>query len=216
MTGYLRVCTEGRNWFLNDYDHYLTAPAKKYDGSERGKEHGSYIIESIETSRLYRGHFNVVNHDCITNLPTDCIIEVPCYVDGNGISVPHIGDLPIGCAAVCSQSIWVQRLSVEAAVSGNVALLKQAALMDPLTGAVCNPKEVWQLIDEMLVAQKAWLPQYASYIEHLESYDFIDPSLMSKATQGAARLHTKNIEEMRLDEERNRALATAAAKENIQ
>jgi len=213
--GYLRVCTEGRNWFLNDYDHYLTAPAKKYDGSERGKEHGSYIIESLETSRLYRGHFNVVNHDCITNLPADCIIEVPCYVDGNGISVPHIGDLPIGCAAVCSQSIWVQRLSVEAAVSGNVALLKQAALMDPLTGAVCNPKEVWQLIDEMLVAQKAWLPQYATHIEHLESYDFIDPSLMSKATQGAARLHTKNIEEMRLDEERNRALATAAAKENV-
>lgn len=212
--GYLRVCTEGRNWFLNDYDHYLTAPAKKYDGSERGKEHGSYIIESLETSRLYRGHFNVVNHHCITNLPTDCIVEVPCYVDGNGISVPHIGDLPMGCAAVCSQSIWVQRLSVEAAVAGNVALLKQAALMDPLTGAVCNPKEVWQLIDEMLVAQKAWLPQYERYIQQLETHDFIDSSLLSRATQGAARLHTKNIQEMQLDKEHHRASATAAAKEN--
>ena len=32
--------------------------------------------------------------------------------------------------------------------------------MDPLTGAVCNPPEVWQMIDEMLVAQEQWLPQY--------------------------------------------------------
>lgn len=59
-----------------------------------------------------------MNSGCITNLPEECVVEVPCYVDGNGISVPKIGDLPLGCAAVCSQSIWVQRLSLEAAVSG--------------------------------------------------------------------------------------------------
>ena len=61
---------------------------------------------------------------------------------------------------MCSQSIWVQKLAVEAAVHGDVSLLKQAALMDPLTGAVCNPPEIWQMIDEMLVAQEEWLPQY--------------------------------------------------------
>ena len=26
-------------------------------------------------------------------------------------------------------------------------------MMDPLVGAVCNPKEIWQIVDEMLVAQ---------------------------------------------------------------
>lgn len=93
------------------------------------------------------------------------MVEVPCYVDGNGISVPKIGDLPLGPAAVCSQSIWVQRLSVEAAAAGDVTLLKQAALMDPLTGAVCNPPEIWQMVDEMLVAQEQWLPQYKDEIE---------------------------------------------------
>ena len=132
----------------------LKEPSRKYDGSQRGSEHGSYIIESLETGRIYRGHFNVMNNGCITNLPEECVVEVPCYVDGNGISVPRVGDLPLGCAAVCSQSIWVQKLAVEAAVSGDENLLKQAALMDPLTGAVCNPPEVWQMIDEMLVAQE--------------------------------------------------------------
>ena len=33
-------------------------------------------------------------------------------------------------------------------------------LMDPLVGAVCNPPEVWDLVDEMLIAQEQWLPQY--------------------------------------------------------
>ena len=105
-----------------------------------------------------------MNQGCIANLPDECVVEVPCYVDGNGISVPAVGELPLGCAAICSQSIWVQRLAVEAAVNGDVGLLKQAALLDPLTGAVCNPPEVWQLVDEMLVAQEQWLPQYSADI----------------------------------------------------
>ena len=37
-------------------------------------------------------------------------------------------------------------------------------LHDPLVGAVCNPEEVWQMTDEMLVAQAQWLPQYAAAI----------------------------------------------------
>ena len=35
-------------------------------------------------------------------------------------------------------------------------------MMDPLVGAVCNPEEIWQMVDEMLVAQAQWLPQYGS------------------------------------------------------
>jgi alpha-galactosidase len=150
--GYLRETREERNWFETDYPKILREPCKKYDGSDRSKEHCSYILEGLETGRRYRGHLNVMNNGCISNLPYESVVEVPCYVDGNGISVPTLGDLPLGCAAICSQSIWVQRLAVEAAVHGDALLLKQAALMDPLTGAVCNPPEVWQMIDEMLIA----------------------------------------------------------------
>ncbi|NLX94416.1 MAG: alpha-glucosidase/alpha-galactosidase [Clostridiales bacterium] len=195
--GYLRVCLEGRNWFETDFPNWLKAPAKKYDGTMRGEEHGSYIIEGLETGRRYRGHFNVVNNNCITNLAEDCIVEVPCYVDGNGISVPRIGDLPLGCAAVCAQSVWVQRLAVEAAVHGDVKLLKQAALMDPLTGAVCNPPEVWQMVDEMLIAQEQWLPQYSQAITAAKERFAKGNLLPTKdGYQGAARLHVKNIDEL--------------------
>ena len=162
--GYLRVCTEGRNWFRSDFPRWLKAEDKPIAPVSRGHEHGSYIIEGLETGRVYRGHFNVVNNGCIKNLPDDCVVEVPGYVDRNGISIPRVGDLPLGCAAVCNASISVQRLAVEAAVRADVSLLKQAMMMDPLTGAVCDPEDISQMVDEMLVAQARWLPQYARQI----------------------------------------------------
>lgn len=75
--GYLRVCTEARNWFEKDFPKWMNEPARKFDPAERSSEHGSYIIEGLETGRVYRGHFNVVNKGVITNLPADAIVEVP-------------------------------------------------------------------------------------------------------------------------------------------
>ena len=211
--GYLRVCTEGRNWFETDFPNWLKEPALQFLPEKRSSEHGSYIIEGLETGRTYRGHFNLMNNGTITNLPDECIVEVPCYVDGNGISVPKVGDLPLGCAAVCSQSIWVQRLAVEAAVAGDITLLRQAALMDPLTGAVCTPDEILQMVDEMLVAQAQWLPQYAEEIERAK-VRLEDKKVPYRPAKGFT-LKTKTVEEMSEEKEKFRALAAAAAKENV-
>jgi len=210
--GYLRVCREGRNWFEHDFPNWMQAPAHEYTPGHRSQEHGSYIIEGLETGRPYRGHFNVMNDGCVTNLPAECVVEVPGYVDGSGVSIPRVGDLPLGCAAICSQSAWVQRLAVEAAVAGDVHLLRQAMLMDPLTGAVCTPPEAAQLVDEMLVAQAQWLPQYAGEIERAK-LRLADPAnrVPYRETQGL-RLHVKTVDEMRAAKEQARKNAAAADK----
>lgn len=200
--GYLRVCTEGRNWFETDFPNWMKAEPFKYTAENRGEEHGSYIIEGLETGRVYRGHFNVVNNGVITNLPDDAIIEAPGYVDRNGINMPVVGDLPLGPAAVCNVSISVQRLAVEAAVHGDDKLLRQAMMMDPLVGAVCNPKEIWQMADEMLVAQAKWLPQYKDAVAAAEKRLASGNLLPTRENyQGAARLKTKTIEELSQDRE---------------
>ncbi|MCK0472013.1 alpha-glucosidase/alpha-galactosidase [Halalkalibacter sp. APA_J-10(15)] len=206
--GYLRVCTEGRTWFETDFPNWLKEPAYTYSSEERGEEHGSYIIEGLETGRIYRGHFNVVNNGIITNLPDDAIVEAPGYVDRNGINMPRIGELPLGCAAVCQASISVQRLSVEAAIHGRDQLLRQAFMMDPLVGAVCNPPEIWQLVDEMLVAQEKWLPQYVEAIELAKVRMSSEELIPTRHYKGAARLKTKSIKEMQ--ENRNEAMKNAA------
>ncbi|MDR2304544.1 MAG: alpha-glucosidase/alpha-galactosidase, partial [Treponema sp.] len=158
--GYLRYCREERARFDEEAKQYETMEPAKYTAENRSAEHGSHIIEALETGRIYRGHFNVINKGAIGNLPSDAVVEVPGYVDGNGVSIPLVGDLPAPCAAICNQSIAVQRLAVEAALEGNPLKLKQAMLLDPLVGAVCNPPEVWAMADEMLKAEAQWLPQY--------------------------------------------------------
>ncbi|SHM51070.1 alpha-galactosidase [Gracilibacillus kekensis] len=213
--GYLRVCTEGRNWFETDFPNWLKEPAYEYKEEHRGEEHGSYILEGLETGRVYRGHFNRVNHGIITNLPNDAIIEAPGYVDRNGINMPYVGDLPLGPAAVCNVSISVQRLAVEAAVHGDDYLLRQAMMMDPLVGAVCNPKEIWQMVDEMLVAQREWLPQYQDSIKKAESRLQQGDLVPTKNYQGAARLNVKTVEEMAKDREAAKKNAGEADKGNF-
>jgi len=214
--GYLRVCTEGRNWFEQDFPNWMQEEPPKISPARRSEEHGSYIIEALETGRTYRGHFNVPNRGNITNLPDGCIIEIPGYVDKNGINMPVVGDLPLACAATCSASVRVQQMGMEAAVHGDVTLLKQSMLHDPLVGAVCNPEEVWQMADEMLVAQAQWLPQYADSIpaakKRLDDAVKNGTRVRLRETQGAARLHTKSVEEMAAQAAESRANAAAADK----
>lgn len=210
--GYLRVCTEGRNWFETDFPNWMKEPAKVFAPEARSHEHGSFIIESLMTGRVYRGHFNLRNDGCITNLPDDAIVEVPAYVDGNGISVPKVGPLPLGCAAICNASISVQRLAVEAAIHGDVNLLKQAMLMDPLIAAVCTPPEISQMTDEMLVTQAQWLPQYKGAIKDAKARLATEKPLGTRSTKGAARLKTKTVDDMQKNKTAARQNAAAADK----
>ena len=211
--GYLRVCTESRNWFETDFPNWLKEPANKFVPENRSSEHGSFIIEGLETGRVYRGHFNLMNNGTITNLPDECVVEVPCYVDGNGISVPKVGDLPLGCAAICSQSVWVQKLAVEAGVHGDINLLRQASMMDPLTGSVCTPDEIFQMVDEMLVANEALLPQYAEEIQKAK-VRLEDKKVPYRPVKGFT-LKAKTVEEMAEEKQKYRDMASAAAKENV-
>jgi alpha-galactosidase len=107
-------------------------------------------------------------------------------------------------------------MSVEAAVKGDVNLLKLAMLHDPLVGAVCNPEEVWQMTDEMLIAQAQWLPQYAHEIPlamaRLEAAERNGTRVKIVETQGVARLHTKTVEEKARDAAEARVNAAAADK----
>ena len=143
----------------------LEAAAQPIDPASRSNEHASHIIEALETGRVYRGHFNVRNDGVITNLPADAIVESPGFVDRFGLNMVAGITLPEACAATCIASINVQRMSVHAAISGDLDLLKLAVLHDPLVGAICTPDEVWQMVDEMVVAQAEWLPQYAHAID---------------------------------------------------
>src|SRR5436190_971585 len=108
--GYLRHCTETRNWFETDYTKFLEDSGKPIDPTARSTEHASHIIEALETGRVYRGHFNVKNKGLVANLPQDAIVETPGFVDRFGLNMVSGITLPMACAATCNVSINVQRM----------------------------------------------------------------------------------------------------------
>ena len=205
--GYLRYCTETRNWFETEFPALLEEAEKPIDPRARTDEHASHIIEALETGRTYRGHFNVKNAGIVANLASDAIVESPGFVDRFGINMAANLSLPLACAATCTASINVQRMSVEAAVMGDVDLLKLAVLHDPLVGAICSPDEVWQMVDEMLVAQAEWLPQYAHAIDGA-MLRLSRKTIATRDWRGAARREARSVEAIRADTARRRAAAT--------
>jgi hypothetical protein len=84
------------------------------------------------------------------------------------------------------------------------AWLKQAMMMDPLTGAVLEPQEIWQMTDEMLVEEETRLPQYTSVIIEAKKRlknRYISPN---KPRSLSSRKRLKTIDEIRGDEEAKR------------
>src|SRR6185437_14497824 len=128
---------------------------------ERSYEYASTIIRSIESGKPRVVYGNVPNHGLIDDLPTGCTVEVPCLVDGNGVQPTHIGALPPQLAALIRTNVNVQELTVEAALTGKREHIYHAALLDPHTGAELDLDQIWQLVDDLLVAHDEWLPQWA-------------------------------------------------------
>jgi len=104
---------------------------------------------------------------------------------------------------------------VHAAATGDDTLLRQAMLMDPLVGAVCDPPEIWQMVDEMLVAGEAWLPQYGKAIAEAKARLSSGNLIPTRDYKGAARLHTKTVEEMESEREKMNRLAQASEKAGL-
>ena len=125
----------------------------------RSREYASHIMEAITTGAPYMIGGNVINNGCISNLPDDACVEVPCVCDKNGITPLHVGKLPLQLAAMNSSNIYCQMLTIEAAHTGSMETLIQAAMMDPHTGAELSTDEIVAMVHELVEAhEKAGYP----------------------------------------------------------
>jgi alpha-galactosidase len=123
-------------------------------------EYAALIIHSLETSTPRVIYGNVPNRGLIDNLPLDCVVEVPCVIDKNGVQPTRIGSLPPHLAALIQTNVNVQALTVEAALTHQRAHIYHAAMLDPHTGAELDLDQIWELVDDLIDAHGDWLPEY--------------------------------------------------------
>lgn len=154
---YPRRCIEQiKNWDnLREeivHDHSLS--------HTRTHEYASYIMEAMITNKPYKIGANVLNTGLITNLPNDCVVEVPCLVDASGVTPCFVGDLPPQLAALNRTNINVHQLTVEAALTLKKEHIYHAAMLDPHTSSELSIDDIYALVDDLIKAHEGWLPEY--------------------------------------------------------
>jgi alpha-galactosidase len=131
------------------------------NGLRHGGEFAALIIDSLVAGTPRTVYGNVRNAGWIDNLPADACVEVACSVDGAGVHAMRYGTLPAACAALNQIQVTVQRLTVEAATTGDRDLVHAAVALDPLTSAVLTLPRIHEMTDRLLEAEAPWLPQFA-------------------------------------------------------
>ena len=174
-----KYCTHGTGWnpgkhayILDEYlrrENEWRADARSwFDGSaqlklDRGHEYAAYIVNALEGGEPFRFNGNVRNTGLITNLPQDACVEVPVFVDKDGLHPVHVGALPPQCAMLTNLSAQIEELAVDGAISGDPRKVYQAILNDPLTAAVLAPNEIRDMVNAMFAKNQAYLPQFTHF-----------------------------------------------------
>ena len=57
-------------------------------------------------------------------------------------------------------NINVQRLTVEAALTGKKEHIYHASMLDPHTAAELDLDQIWSMVDELIAAHGSWLPKF--------------------------------------------------------
>jgi alpha-galactosidase len=126
---------------------------------KKSNEFGASIIRAKLTNQPTLIYGNVRNTGLIENLPDDCCVEVPVVIDGNGLRPCHSGALPLELAAHCTPHVFVQGLTVDAALTGDRDLLYRAALLDRNASAMLSIDQIRQMVDELVAYHGDSLPE---------------------------------------------------------
>jgi alpha-galactosidase/6-phospho-beta-glucosidase family protein len=140
----------------------LEAAARGDGGMVTSYESREKLDKLICSSLFNQGEvfqLNVMNRGAIPNVLPESVVELFTVVDGFGYHPAYFGPLPTAIAGVCNIAATVQDLTVESAMKGDRTLALQALLMDPLTYSM-EIDSASKMLDEMLMAQKVWLPRF--------------------------------------------------------
>jgi len=121
-------------------------------------------VVSIMTSVLGGGSARypsliLPNDGYIENVSRDAVVEVPGLVERGRVCAVPVGPLPGPVASMVQNEVEIQKLAVDAAVTGSRDLALQALLIDPVVNSVRKAEAV---LDDILSSHVEYLPQFAA------------------------------------------------------
>ena len=138
--------------------------------SQRGgtyySEAACELIESIHNDKRTHMVVSTKNNGTITDLPYDCIVEVSSVITSHGPEPLNWGSFEPNIRGPLQLQKAMEECTIEAAVTGDYGKALQAFTMNPLITSGYIARD---LLNEMLIANKDYLPQFKDKIKELEA-----------------------------------------------
>lgn len=108
---------------------------------------------------------STVNRGVISYLPEDCVVEVSSVITAQGALPLVCPKTPMVVRGYLQQMKQMELATVGAAMTGDYALALQAFALNPL---IPNGELAERVLQELLVAHEAYLPQFRSVIDQIK------------------------------------------------
>ena len=134
-----------------------------------GKHYSDAACELIASIYNDKGTLMTVstrNNGVIGDLPYDCAVEITSIVKASGPKPISFGPFKPAERGILQVMKAMEEVTIEAAVTGNYGTALQAFTLNPL---VPSGNVARTILNEMLVAHKRHLPQFADVIAKIES-----------------------------------------------
>jgi len=133
-----------------------------------GASYGEAGLDVVSSIWNNTGNVQIVdypNMGSLPDIPRDNVAQIPCYINRVGVWPLTMGDIPRHMKSFIQASKHYEILAVEAAVEGSYLKALEALVASPIVTSFEKAKNA---LDELLVAHKEYLPNFADAIAKLE------------------------------------------------
>ncbi len=117
------------------------------------------LMRAILCKKPVTSLVNMPNEGQISNMPKGAVVETFATVSDQGVVPMASGELPGAVGTLCRLHWDIQDMVVRAALDGDRQLLVEAMSLDP-AGTNADFTDIPKLCDDLLMANKQWLPRF--------------------------------------------------------
>lgn len=140
-------------------DTHLAVKPKALEG--RGGQYYSEaaceLMNAIYNDKRIIMHVNTRNNGAISGLPDDCAVEVSSLITASGPLPLNVAPFPEDTLRLLQLMKSFERLTIEAALTGNRHTAWRALMLNPL---IVSGEKLELALDEVIAENRQWLPAF--------------------------------------------------------
>ena len=140
-------------------DPHLAVKPKALEG--RGGQYYSEaaceLMNAIYNDKRIIMHVNTRNNGAISGLPDDCAVEVSSLITASGPLPLNVAPFPEDTLRLLQLMKSFERLTIEAALTGNRHTAWRALMLNPL---IVSGEKLELALDEVIAENRQWLPTF--------------------------------------------------------